>query len=212
MKRLILFVLILIGLSVQSKVDAQTTYENPYLKKYANPYLKYSTQNIVVSPRGSYLGNLNGNKYDPNSIANPYGQYGSKYSPNSVNNPYGQYGSKYSPTSANNSYAITTPKIYDRQTNTYKGKLSANQYDSESISNPYGQYGSVYSPNSIVNPYTPQSGSALPTTTVAPNSSSWANSKINQLLMMPKSQMANEISNMTPAQTTALMKALKIQK
>ncbi len=51
---------------------------------------------IIVAPDGTYLGNLNSNRYDPNSIANPYGQYGSRYSPNSVNNPYGTYGNPYS--------------------------------------------------------------------------------------------------------------------
>ena len=33
-------------------------------------------------------GKLNANKYDPESVSNPYGKYGSKYSPNSINNPY----------------------------------------------------------------------------------------------------------------------------
>ena len=50
----------------------------------------------IYAPDGQYLGNLNANRYDPNSISNPYGQYGSRYSPNSVNNPYGQYGNPYS--------------------------------------------------------------------------------------------------------------------
>ena len=51
----------------------------------------------IIAPDGRYLGNLNSNRYDPNSVANPYGQYGSRYSPNSINNPYGQYGNPYSP-------------------------------------------------------------------------------------------------------------------
>jgi hypothetical protein len=62
----------------------------------------------IVAPDGTYLGNLSANPYDPNSTANPYGQYGSPYSPTSINNPYGQYGSPYSPNSVNNPY-ITTP-------------------------------------------------------------------------------------------------------
>ena len=59
-----------------------------------------------------YLGNLNANPYDPDSVSNPYGQYGSKYSPDSINNPYGTYGSPYSPYSANNPYTTTGPSIY----------------------------------------------------------------------------------------------------
>lgn len=53
---------------------------------------------------GKYLGNVTSNRYDPNSINNPYGQYGSKYSPDSINNPYGEYGSAYSSKSPDNIY------------------------------------------------------------------------------------------------------------
>lgn len=56
-----------------------------------------------------YLGKLSSNKYDPDSVSNPYGQYGSKYSPDSINNPYGQYGSEYSSGSINNPYATNPP-------------------------------------------------------------------------------------------------------
>lgn len=58
----------------------------------------------LYAPDGTYLGNLNSNPYDPNSVANPYGQYGSRFAPNSINNPYGQYGSPYSPNSVRNPY------------------------------------------------------------------------------------------------------------
>lgn len=62
---------------------------------------------ILVDPStGKYLGNVNANQYDPNSVSNPYGRYGSRYSPDSINNPYGQYGSPYSPNSVNNPYAV----------------------------------------------------------------------------------------------------------
>jgi hypothetical protein len=60
---------------------------------------------------GKYLGNLSSNRFDPNSVSNPYGHYGSKYSPDSINNPYGQYGSKYSNDSPNNLYATNPPAI-----------------------------------------------------------------------------------------------------
>lgn len=69
----------------------------------------------LVSPNGQYLGNLNNNRYDPNSVSNPYGQYGSQYSPNSINNPYGQYGSPYSPQSTNNPYATQAPMVISPQ-------------------------------------------------------------------------------------------------
>ncbi len=66
----------------------------------------YAESPMIVSPEGEYLGNLNTNRYDPNSVANPYGQYGNRFSPDSVNNPYGRYGSRYSPDSARNPYAV----------------------------------------------------------------------------------------------------------
>jgi hypothetical protein len=52
---------------------------------------------VIIAPNGQYLGNLNNNQFDPNSVANPYGRYGSQFSPNSINNPYSQYGNPYSP-------------------------------------------------------------------------------------------------------------------
>lgn len=64
---------------------------------------------------GEYLGNLSMNKYDPNSVSNPYGKYGNKYNPESINNPYGRHGSKYSNESVNNPYATQAPRIIHRQ-------------------------------------------------------------------------------------------------
>lgn len=90
MKTLIVFCVLLLSSSVFA--------DSPYL----------------VSPDGTYLGNLNNNRYDPNSVSNPYGQYGSQYSPNSINNPYGTYGSPYSNKSPNNPYATQSPRIYGR--------------------------------------------------------------------------------------------------
>ncbi|MGE0295014.1 MAG: hypothetical protein AB7P97_21920 [Hyphomonadaceae bacterium] len=55
----------------------------------------------IYAPDGTYLGNLNNNQFDPNSISNPFGQYGSQFSPNSVNNQFGQYGSPFSPQYSN---------------------------------------------------------------------------------------------------------------
>lgn len=44
---------------------------------------------------GTYLGNTNPNKFDPNSINNSFGQYGNEFSPTSIKNPYSQYGNPY---------------------------------------------------------------------------------------------------------------------
>ena len=110
-----------------------------------------------------YLGQLGGNKYNQNSLGNPYGA-GSQYNSNSINNQYGQYGSPYSNKSATNPYATDAPKLYDSQGN-YRGKVSNNPYDPDSISNPYGKYGNPYSSESIKNPY----GAGNPYSADSPN-------------------------------------------
>lgn len=75
-----------------------------------NYRVKQSMQNRYSSDgpkaydsNGNFRGNLNGNRYDPDSVSNPYGQYGSRYSADSINNPYGA-GSRYQHDSPNNPY------------------------------------------------------------------------------------------------------------
>lgn len=97
------------------------------------------------------LGNLSANRFDYDSIANPFGK-GSRYAPNGINNPFSPYGSRFSNQSATNPYATDAPRLYDQEGN-YRGKLSANPYDPDSTGNRYGRYGSPYSPESLNNPY-----------------------------------------------------------
>lgn len=96
------------------------------------------------------LPDLNANRYDPNSLSNPYGA-GSPYKTDGLMNPYSQQGSRYSNDSWTNPYATNAPKIYSG--GTYRGELSKNRFAPDSTSNPYGQYGSRFSPDSINNPY-----------------------------------------------------------
>lgn len=70
-----------------------------------------NTPYLVDRKTGRYLGNLNANSYDPNSVNNPYGVHGNSYNYNSVNNPYGPYGNPYSNSSVNNPYATNAPAI-----------------------------------------------------------------------------------------------------
>jgi hypothetical protein len=114
------------------------------------------TLDVMAQPK--YLGNLNTNSLDKNSVNNSLGQYGSSLSPDSVNNPIGQYGSSLSNRSVSNPLATEAPKLYDQNGN-YRGKLSSNRLDPESVSNPCGRYGNPLSPNSIHNPL--GAGSAL---------------------------------------------------
>jgi hypothetical protein len=87
--------------------------KNPYSRhgfEAQNPYSLGGPK--IIGQDGTYLGRLNRNKYDPESVSNPYGIYGSKYSPFSVKNPYSIYGSEYSPFSATNPYTTQAPKLY----------------------------------------------------------------------------------------------------
>lgn len=82
---------------------------------------------------GTFLGNINSNKYDRDSIANEYGNYGSKYQTDSIFNQYGEYGSKYSQYSVFNEYATKPPKIFDKN-GEIVGYLTANKYLAGAIS------------------------------------------------------------------------------
>jgi hypothetical protein len=66
---------------------------------------------IIVGPNGPYLGNLNTNRFDPNSVANSFGRYGSPFSADSINNPFGRYGSPFSAESATNPFTTRGPRV-----------------------------------------------------------------------------------------------------
>jgi len=66
---------------------------------------------FLQAPNGQYLGNLNSNRFDPNSVANPFGRYGSQFSPDSINNPFSEWGSPFSPNGVRNPFATGGPHI-----------------------------------------------------------------------------------------------------
>ncbi|MDO4764181.1 MAG: hypothetical protein Q4A00_07350 [Flavobacteriaceae bacterium] len=74
-----------------------------------------------------YLGCLNCDRNESNSIWNRYGNYGDKYNSNSIWNRYGDYGSRYSDTSPWNKYASNPPVIVDKQGNFY-GYFTVDKY------------------------------------------------------------------------------------
>lgn len=89
--------------------------QNPY-SRWGSPYGQHGVRNPytmggprIVAEDGTYLGRLNANRYDPESVSNPYGRYGSRYSAESIHNPYGRYGSPYSAQSPNNRFTTTPP-------------------------------------------------------------------------------------------------------
>jgi hypothetical protein len=114
------------GILGMNNAFAQNYYgnltRNPYLppapmqppNTFNNPYGTSANSPKLYDNQGHFRGDVNSNRYDPNSIADPYGKYGSQYSPDSVNNPYGQYGSPYSQDSVNNPYGQGLP-VYGQQ-------------------------------------------------------------------------------------------------
>ena len=97
-----------------SPYDVRTSPYSPIGAR--NPYT--SDGGRIYAADGTYLGRLNANPYDPESVANPFGRYGSPYSATSIRNPYTTYGSPYSPISPNNPYASRPPVVVYRQPRT----------------------------------------------------------------------------------------------
>ena len=79
-----------------------------------------------------YLGCLNCDSYNSNSIWNQYGTYGLHYNSNSIWNRYGEYGSTTSSTSPFNSYASYPPVVIDSDGGFY-GYLTVNKYKSKRL-------------------------------------------------------------------------------
>jgi hypothetical protein len=65
----------------------------------------------LYAPDGTYLGRVNNNQFDSESISNPYGKYGSRFSNTSINNPFSRYGSQFSTQSPNYGAAGALPPI-----------------------------------------------------------------------------------------------------
>lgn len=74
-----------------------------------------------------YLGCLNCDSYDKNSIWNEYGTYGNSYNSNSIWNEYGTYGNQYNSYSPWNSYTTNPPVVVDKEGKFY-GYFTINQY------------------------------------------------------------------------------------
>ena len=79
-----------------------------------------------------YLGCLNCDNYETNSIWNTYGTFGSKYNTNSIWNSYGTYGSKYNSFSPWNQYSTDPPVVVDKDGNFY-GYFSVNKYTNKRL-------------------------------------------------------------------------------
>ncbi len=74
-----------------------------------------------------YLGCLNCNSFDINSIWNEFGTYGSKYNSKSIWNEFGTYGNEYNIYSPWNEYSLTPPVVVDKDGNFY-GYFTVKKY------------------------------------------------------------------------------------
>lgn len=77
-----------------------------------------------------YLGCLNCDNFDKNSIWNKFSDYGNVFSSKSIWNAYGNYGSTYGPYSPWNAYTSYPPAIIDQDGNFF-GFLTLNPYQSD---------------------------------------------------------------------------------
>lgn len=67
---------------------------------------------VIFASDNQFLGVINSNRYDSDSVCNRYGSYGSRYSSTSIWNRYGSYGSDYASYSPFNDYSSYPPIIY----------------------------------------------------------------------------------------------------
>jgi hypothetical protein len=67
---------------------------------------------FVRAADGTFLGSLNPNRYDTNSLFNRYGTYGNRYNQLSIFNRYSPYGGSYSEQSPYNPRARRPPEIW----------------------------------------------------------------------------------------------------
>ena len=117
----------------ENNINSDSGYINSIItsNSTAFAYAKYPLY-LFSNDSKVYLGKLSTNKYDTDSISNPYGNYGSKYSTTSIFNEYGTYGSKYSSESAFNTYALEPPIIVDSN-GKFVAYLTENKYNVEGV-------------------------------------------------------------------------------
>lgn len=68
---------------------------------------------FIFAHDGQFLGFVNDNRFDPDSICNGFGQYGSKFSQTSIWNDFGPYGGDFGSLSAFNNLSSTPPVLFD---------------------------------------------------------------------------------------------------
>jgi glutaredoxin-related protein len=88
-------------------------------------------ESYIEATDGTFLGKLNPNRFDRDSIFNQFGPYGNKFSQTSIFNKFSNYGSQFSNLSPYNKFTQTPPKVYVN--GKFVGYLTVNQYLSPRI-------------------------------------------------------------------------------
>lgn len=71
-------------------------------------------ESFIEAADGTFLGKLNPNKLDRDSIFNEFGPYGNRFSQTSIFNKFSSYGNQFSNLSPFNNFTQTPPKLYVR--------------------------------------------------------------------------------------------------
>lgn len=82
-----------------------------------------------------FVGCLNCNKFDPQSVQNDFGTYGNPFSDKSIKNHFSSYGNPYSPFSACGEFASTPPVVVD-ENGAFYGELTRNKSRPKRIKEP----------------------------------------------------------------------------
>ena len=85
-----------------------------------------SNESFIIAEDGTYLGKLDANEFDSNSILNEFGPYGNEFSSTSIFNQFSNYGSEFSTQSPFNEFTSTPPKIFVN--GKFYGYLTKNQF------------------------------------------------------------------------------------
>ncbi|WP_312806546.1 hypothetical protein [Agrobacterium cavarae] len=107
------------------RTDIASVSDGSFLKTGRNAR-RARGEAFIEAADGTFLGSLNLNQYDQDSVFNQYGPYGSSYSPISIFNQFGTYGSAFSQLSPFNQFSQNCPTIYVN--GTAVGKLTKNTF------------------------------------------------------------------------------------
>ncbi len=72
-----------------------------------------AVESVIIADDGQFLGVINDNAFDSDSIANDFGTYGSTFGSFSIWNEFGTYGSAFGPLSPWNDFATNPPLIFE---------------------------------------------------------------------------------------------------